>query len=226
MKQKLLHTYIHSVSLRTFLLLAIVAFTLPASAKRLNKEKEVDGLFVAVMRTQGNHRDINFHIMNLVYQPIVLVDATRPRLWEHEMSQMLNLPSSCSWMFLQLNKHSGYLSDGRLITTLLDFGQFRLCSLGEKNNVSHDLQRINHGHDILLAGQPRKLGFWTMNCSNVLLNSLHITRVCKEWISRRANDKWVNTIRWLQQLTCQPLTIALREGKSLKIAPYSIQCES
>ena len=72
-----------------------------------------------IMRAQGNHRNINFEIVDFVDHAILLVDAARPSLLVNKMLQVFHLSSTCTRMFLKFNEHVGNLLDGSLIPVFL-----------------------------------------------------------------------------------------------------------
>ena len=66
-------------------------------------------LFVAIMRTQRNHGDVDFRVVNFVDHAVLLVDAAAPCFFKLEVLQVLHLPCACARMFLQFKQQVGNL---------------------------------------------------------------------------------------------------------------------
>lgn len=88
-------------------------------------EQGLNELFLPVMRTQGNDSHIHLGVVDFINHAILLIDASRPRLFKDIMLQMLHLSRASARMFLQFYKHVGYLLERRLVATLFDDG--KLC---------------------------------------------------------------------------------------------------
>ena len=182
-------------------------------------------LLIPIMRTERHHGDIDFEVVDFVNHAILLVDSARPSLFEHKMLQMFHLPCPCSRMLLKFKEHIGNLLDGGPVAAFLDGCEFHLRLLGKKHNVCHQLQGVNHRHDILLALQTCKLGLRTMSLTDVIFYSLHIAAVSKERVTRGADLVGIGIVRWFQQFASQPVAVAPRERQALDICPKFISCD-
>ena len=188
-----------------------------------NKRRQAS--LVAIMRSQGHDGYQDLPIMNLINHAVLLVYTPRPCFLKSKMFQMFYLAGACARMFLQLNEQISYFLHHGFIAASLDDGELGPGSLGYKDNVSHKLQSVNHLKYVLLTLQSCERGFRTVRGSYVLFHSGDVASVGEEGVARRAIQVRINAIRRLTQLLCQPLTVALRERKTLQIAPQVIQCK-
>ena len=182
-------------------------------------------LFLPVMRTQGNDSHIHLGVVDFVNHAILLVDASRPRLFKDVVPQMLHLPRASAWMFLQFYQHVGNLLQRCLVATLFDDDKLSLGSLRQKYGIGHGLQLIDKGHHVVLALQPCKLGSRLMRLVNVSLHGFHVAGIGKEVIARRADVVRVDTERRLCELANQPFAVFLREREALDERPKLVHCQ-
>ena len=153
------------------------------------------------MRTQGNDSYIDFSIMNLVDHAILFVNTPRPRFFKDVVLQVLNLTCACSRMLLKFQKHIRDFLDGGFVATLLDSGNLFLCLFGKKYCVSHFLQGIYKIGNVFFILKTREFCSGLMSLGYIFLDSIHITRVGKEGITRWTYLIRINTVRTLLGLT-------------------------
>ena len=83
------------------------------------------GLFLAVMRSQGDDCNVDFGIVDFVNHAILLVDAARPCFLKGIVPQMFHLTGACARMLLKFHEHAGNLFECGFVATLFDD-----CKLG------------------------------------------------------------------------------------------------